>query len=83
MINQESNTEKLLRQVLTSIAQLPPNDLLVVYETISALKQKDKSGKSAFDANEILLRAKAHASELKNLSHARFLLKRLQNHFKF
>ena len=70
MINQESNTEKLLRQVLTSIAQLPPNDLLVVYETISALKQKDKSGKSAFDANEILLRAKARASELKNLSHA-------------
>lgn len=67
---QTLDTEKLLRQVLTSIAQLPPNDLLVVYETISDLKQKDKIGKSSLTSDEILARAKARAAELSHLSHA-------------
>ena len=66
---QSLNTEKLLRKVLTSIAQLPPNDLLVVYETISDLKQKDKAGQPSFNADEILSRAKARASELSHLTH--------------
>jgi hypothetical protein len=64
------NAEKLLRQVLSSIAKLPPNDLLVVYETISDLQQKDKSGQPSMNADEILSRAKARASELNHLSHA-------------
>ncbi|MDO8755432.1 MAG: hypothetical protein Q7J80_16155 [Anaerolineales bacterium] len=67
---QTLDTEKLLRQVLTSIAQLPPNDLLVVYETISDLKQKDKAGKSPLTPDEILARAKARAAEMSHLSHA-------------
>lgn len=66
---QSINTEKLLRKVLTSIAQLPPNDLLIVYETISDLQQKDKVGQPSFNADEILSRAKARASELSHLSH--------------
>lgn len=70
MVTQDLSTEKLLRQVLTSIAQLPPNDLLIVYEIISDLKQKEKSGKSTLSAEEILARAKTRASELDNLSHA-------------
>ncbi len=64
---QNLDTEKLLRQVLTSIAELPPIDLLVVYETISELRQKDKAGKIA---DEILSRAKARAAEMSQLSHA-------------
>ncbi|MEO7841856.1 MAG: hypothetical protein ABIU06_21140 [Anaerolineales bacterium] len=67
---QSLNTEKLLRDVLTSIAQLPPNDLLVVYETISDLRQKDKAGQASFSSDEILSRAKARASELSQLTHA-------------
>ncbi len=62
------NTEKLLRQVITSVAQLPPSDLLVVYETISDLKQKE-SEKSTLTAAEILARAKARAAEMSHLSH--------------
>ena len=49
------DTEKLLRQVLSNIAQLPPDDLLVVYETINDLKQKG-AGKSSLLADEIRLR---------------------------
>ncbi|MBI5291597.1 MAG: hypothetical protein HY872_06960 [Chloroflexi bacterium] len=64
---QNLDTEKLLRQVLTSIAELPPIDLLVVYETISELRQKDRAGKIA---DEILSRAKARAAEMSQLSHA-------------
>ncbi|MDI6770797.1 MAG: hypothetical protein QMD04_14145 [Anaerolineales bacterium] len=63
-----ADSEKLLRQVITSVAQLPPNDLLVVYETISDLKQKE-SEKSSLTADEILARAKARAVEMRNLSH--------------
>lgn len=70
MDNQSLTTEKLLREVITSIAQLPPNELLVVYETISDLKQKNKDKQPAFNAAEILARAKARASELSHLSHA-------------
>ena len=62
------DTEKLLRQMLTSIAQLPSNDLLVLYETIGDLKQKE-IGKSSLTADEILLRAKARAAEMSHLSH--------------
>ena len=62
------DSEKLLRQVITSIAQLPPNDLLVVYETINDLKEKE-SEKSSLTADEILARAKARAVEMRNLSH--------------
>jgi hypothetical protein len=62
------DTEKLLRQVITSVVQLPPNDLLVVYETIADLKQKE-SQKPPLTAAEILARAKAHAEEMKHLSH--------------
>lgn len=64
------DTEKLLRQVLTSIAQLPPNELLIVYETISDLKQKDKSKQPSMTADEILARAKVRVSEMSHLSHA-------------
>ena len=70
MNNQSLDSEKLLREVITRVAQLPPDDLLVVYETISDLKHKDKEGKSIFNADEILARAKASASELSHLSHA-------------
>lgn len=70
MDSQSLDTEKLLREVITSVAQLPPNALLVVYQTISDLKHKDKAGKPAFNADEILARAKARASELSHLSHA-------------
>ncbi|MEW5828752.1 MAG: hypothetical protein AB1846_07665 [Chloroflexota bacterium] len=62
------DSEKLLRQVITSIAQLPPNDLLVVYETINDLKEKE-SEKSSLTTDEILARAKARAVEMRNLSH--------------
>lgn len=54
------DTEKLLRQVITSVAQLPPNDLLVVYETIADLKQKE-SQKSPLTSAEIVARAKVRA----------------------
>lgn len=64
---QHLDAEKLLRQVLTGIAELPPTDLLVVYETISELKHKDKAGQTA---DEILSRAKARAAEMSHLSHA-------------
>jgi hypothetical protein len=62
------DTEKLLRQVITSVAQLPPDDLLVVYETIADLKQKE-SRKTPLTSAEILARAKARAEEMKHLSH--------------
>lgn len=61
------DNETLLRQVLTSIAQLPPNDLLVVYETIADLKQKE-SQKPPLTSAEILARAKVRAEEMKHLS---------------
>jgi hypothetical protein len=70
MNSQSLDTEKLLREVITRVAQLPANDLLVVYETISDLENKDKTGKPTFNADEILARAKARASELEHLSHA-------------
>jgi hypothetical protein len=70
MNNQSLDTEKLLREVISDVAKLPPNDLLVVYETISDLKQRDKAGYSAFNADEILARAKERASELSHLTHA-------------
>ena len=62
------DNETLLRRVLTSIAQLPPSDLLVVYETIGDLKQKEGE-KSSLTADEILARAKARAVEMRILSH--------------
>jgi hypothetical protein len=61
------DNDKLLRQVLTSIAQLPPNDLLVVYETIGDLK-KQRAHPNREAAAEILARAKARAEEIKHLS---------------
>lgn len=70
MTVQTLNTEILLRQVIASVAQLPPHDLLVVYEVISDLKQKDKAGAPSLTSDEILSRAKARASEMKHLSHA-------------
>jgi len=70
MDNRSLDTEKLLREVITDVAKLPPNDLLVVYETISDLKQRDKAGQSTFNADEILARAKERASELSHLTHA-------------
>lgn len=66
---QSINAERLLRQVLTSIAQLPPPDLLVVYETISDLQQKNVQGKPRLSSDEILARAKRRASEMNRLSH--------------
>ena len=66
---QSINAERLLRQVLTSIAQLPPPDLLVVYETISDLQQKNVQGKPRLSSDEILARAKRRASEMSHLSH--------------
>ncbi|OIN91679.1 MAG: hypothetical protein AUJ21_07420 [Anaerolineae bacterium CG1_02_58_13] len=62
------DSEKLLRQVITSVAQLPPNDLLVVYETISDLQHKE-SEKSKLTAAEIVARARARAVEMSHLSH--------------
>ena len=70
MDSQSLDTEKLLREVITRVAQLPANDLLVLYETISDLENKDKNGKPTFNADEILARARARASELGHLSHA-------------
>jgi len=64
------DAEKLLRQVLANIAQLPPTDLLVVYETINDLKHKDELGPPPPTADEILARAKARAAEMRHLSHA-------------
>lgn len=61
------DSEKLLRQVITSVAQLPPNDLLVVYETINDLKEKE-SKKPSLTAAEIVARAKARAAEVRHLS---------------
>jgi glucokinase len=62
------DSEKLLRQVITSVAQLPPNDLLVVYETINDLKQKE-SEKTKLTAAEIVARARSRAAEMSHLSH--------------
>ena len=70
MNNQSLDSEKLLREVITRVAQLPPDDLLVVYETISDLKHKDKEGKPALNAAEIVARARARASEFSHLTHA-------------
>lgn len=70
MNTQSLDTEKLLREVMTNVAQLPANDLLVVYETISDLKHKSREGKPAFNADEIIARAKERASTLSHLSHA-------------
>ena len=67
MTVQTLNTESLLRRVIASVAQLPPNDLLVVYEIIGDLKRREAA--SSLTSDEILTRAKARASELKNLSH--------------
>lgn len=66
---QTINAEKLLRQVLTSIAKLPPPDLLVVYETINDLQQKHVEGKPRLSSDEILARAKRRALEMSQLSH--------------
>lgn len=65
MNSQTIDTEKLLRQVLTNIATLPPHDLLLVYEVINDLQKKPK-----LNAEEILERAKARAVEVSHLSHA-------------
>lgn len=62
------DSEKLLRRVITSVAQLPPNELLVVYETINDLHHKE-SGKSSLTAAEIVARARARAAEMSHLSH--------------
>ena len=70
MDSQSLDTEKLLREVITRVAQLPANDLLILYETISDLENKDKTGKPTFNADEILARAKARTSILGHLSHA-------------
>ena len=70
MTVQTLNTERLLRQVIASVVQLPPNDLLVVYEIISDLKQKGRGSDSSLTPDEILSRAKTRASEMKHLSHA-------------
>lgn len=67
MIVKTINTETVLRQVLTSLAQLSPSDLLVVYETINDLKQKNAPSPTA--ADEILARAKRRALEMSQLSH--------------
>jgi hypothetical protein len=64
---QHLNSEVLLRQVLTSIAELPPTDLLIVYETIGELKQKERTKHLK---EEIKARAKARAAEMSHLSHA-------------
>jgi len=64
----DMDSEKLLRRVITSVARLPPSDLLVVYETIGDLEQKE-SKKSSWTTDEILARAKARAVEMRNLSH--------------
>ena len=66
---QTINAEKLLRQVLTNLAQLPPPDLLVVYETINDLKQKNEQGEHRLSSEEILARAKQRAVEMSHLSH--------------
>ncbi|MBI4632045.1 MAG: hypothetical protein HZC38_04955 [Chloroflexi bacterium] len=66
---QSINAERLLRQVLTSIAQLPPPDLLVVYETINDLQQKNVQGESRLTSDEILARAKQRAVEMSRMSH--------------
>lgn len=60
------DSEELLRRVLSSIAKLPPSDLLVVYETIGDLNQKDRAG---YTAEEILSLAKVRAAEMRHLSH--------------
>ncbi len=60
------DSEELLRRVLSSIAKLPPSDLLVVYETIGDLNQKDRAD---YKAEEILSLAKARAAEMRDLSH--------------
>ncbi len=62
------DSEKLLRQVITSVAQLPPDELLVVYETINDLRRKE-SEKSSLTAAEIVARAKVRAAEMSHLSH--------------
>lgn len=62
-----ADSEKLLRQVITSVAQLPPNELLVVFETINDLHHKE-SAKSSLTTAEIVARAKVRAAEMKHLS---------------
>jgi hypothetical protein len=66
MSAQPLDSEILLRQVLTSIAELPPADLLIVYETIGELKQKERT---KFLKEEIKTRAKIRAREMSHLSH--------------
>jgi len=61
------DSEQLLRQVISSVAQLPPNELVVVYETINDLHHKER-GKSSLTADEILARARARAAEMIHLS---------------
>ena len=70
MVAPTLDTEKLLRQVIASVAQLPPSDLLVVFEIISDLQHKDSDGKPTLKADEILSRAKVRAAEMSHLSHA-------------
>ena len=69
METQTVSEEKLLRQVITSVAQLPLPDLLVVYETINDLKRKDEKGERRLSPDEILARAKQRATEMRSLSH--------------
>ena len=69
MDTQNPNAEILLREVLTSIAQLPAKDLWVVYETINDLKRNEQREKRR-PADEILARAKTRAAEMRQLSHA-------------
>jgi len=69
MTAQTVNAEKLLRQVITSVAQLPVPELMVVYETITVLKQKDAKGEHRMSSAEIVARAKQRAVEFSHLSH--------------
>ncbi|MEK7441714.1 MAG: hypothetical protein AAB571_05390 [Chloroflexota bacterium] len=69
MVAESVNAEKLLRQVITSVAQLPVPELMVVYETITILKQKDAKGENRLSPAEVVARAKQRASEMSHLSH--------------
>ncbi len=69
MNTKKPDAEILLREVLTSLAQLPATDLWVVYETINDLKSKDHPEQPR-TPDEILARAKTRAAEMRQLPHA-------------
>jgi hypothetical protein len=62
---QTPDSDTLLRRVITSIVELPPSDLVVVYETIGDLKQKERT---KLIKEEIRARAKTRAREMSHLS---------------